>query len=135
MHKIVLVEDNEINAKLIRDLLKFKGYEVVVVISGLDARGVVEQEQPDLILMDIQLFGTSGVEAAKEIKGDKNLKHIPIIAVSAFSKEKLEEKNLSSYFLEYIEKPIEFSTFIQTIEKAIELSKNNYKIKKLTGEA
>ncbi|AIF81089.1 cell division response regulator DivK [endosymbiont of Acanthamoeba sp. UWC8] len=117
MRKIVLVEDNEINAKLIRDFLKFKGYDVIIVTSGLDAKEIVLKELPKLILMDIQLFGMSGIEAAKSIKEDPILKNIPIIAVSAFSKEKLEEKDLSEFFIDYVEKPIDFQSFGLKIEK------------------
>lgn len=117
MRKIVLVEDNEINAKLIRDFLKFKGYDVIIVTSGLDVKEVVNKELPKLILMDIQLFGMSGIEAARSIKDDPKLKDIPIIAVSAFSKEKLEEKDLAKFFIEYVEKPIDFQSFSLKIEK------------------
>lgn len=117
MRKIVLVEDNEINAKLIRDFLKFKGYDVIIVTSGLDVKEVVHKELPKLILMDIQLFGMSGIEAAKSIKQDLVLKEIPIIAVSAFSKEKLEETDLSEFFVDYVEKPIDFQSFGLKIEK------------------
>ena len=119
--KILLVEDNPINARLERDFLFHNGFEVVVVNNGSEAYNTTLEEQPNLIIMDIQLFGISGVEAAKQIKNCPNTQHIPIIAVSAFSLEHmaLEAPDTDTIFKKYIEKPIDFNIFLDEVNKHI----------------
>lgn len=114
--KILLVEDDEINAKLIKDFLKFKGYEVVNVINGRDVLPKTQEYKPDLILMDIQLFGISGIDATKQVRQFPELSKIPIFIISAFSKARIIQDLPPEYFEEYIEKPIVFREFIKLVE-------------------
>jgi two-component system cell cycle response regulator DivK len=118
--KILLVEDDEINAKLVRDFLTYKGYQILVVNNGLEVKGVVDKEKPDLILLDIQIFGKSGIEVAKELKDDMNTSSIPVFAVSAFSKNKVLTNEQSGLFDEYIEKPIRFAEFLPLLDSYLD---------------
>ena len=88
-YKILLVEDDVINAKLIKDFLIYKGYELFHVNNGFEVVNKIKQYKPDLVLMDIQIFGQSGVDCTREVREIEEFKKLPIFAVSAFSKEKI----------------------------------------------
>ena len=115
--KILIVEDNDLNLKLFKDLLEAHGYETFEIRDGLDAVAVVKRHQPDLILMDIQLPEISGLDITKKIKADKDIAHIPIIAVTAFAMKDDEEKILRAGCQSYISKPISIANFLDTIRK------------------
>lgn len=118
--KVMIVEDNELNMKLFNDLLVSQGYTVVQTNNGLKAYGLAKEEKPDLILMDIQLPEISGLEITKQIKGDKSLQDIPIIAVTAFAMKGDEEKIRQGGCEAYIAKPISIPSFLSTIKKFLE---------------
>ena len=114
--KVLIVEDNELNMKLFRDLLEAHGYQTLESRDGIEALKVARDERPDLILMDIQLPEVSGLEVAKWIKEDESLKNIPIIAVTAFAMKGDEEKIREGGCEAYISKPISVVKFLQTID-------------------
>lgn len=122
-YKILLVEDDVINAKLVKDFLVYKGYELFLVNNGLEVMNKIELHKPDLVLMDIQIFGQSGVDCAKQVRAKEEFKDLPIFAVSAFSKEKILEEEEMLLFDEYIEKPIVFSEFIQLLQAYLKINK------------
>jgi len=115
--KVLIVEDNELNMKLFHDLLEAHGYETLQTRDGLEALKIARENTPDLILMDIQLPEVSGLEVAKWIKEDDNLKSIPIIAVTAFAMKGDEEKIRQGGCEAYIAKPISVSKFLETVER------------------
>ena len=115
--KILIVEDNDLNLKLFRDLLGAHGYETHETKEGLEAFDLVKSLHPDLILMDIQLPEISGLDITRQIKGDAGVMHIPIIAVTAFAMKDDEEKILSAGCEAYISKPISIMPFLQTVRK------------------
>ncbi len=115
--KILIVEDNDLNLKLFKDLLEAHGYETIEIRDGLDAVSVVRRHRPDLILMDIQLPEISGLDITKKIKADKDISDIPIIAVTAFAMKDDEEKILRAGCQSYISKPISIASFLDTIRK------------------
>ncbi len=123
MSKILIVEDNELNLKLFRDLLEAHGHEAIETKDGYEALGLAERESPDLILMDIQLPEISGLDITKQLKEDDNLKHIPIIAVTAFAMKDDEEKILNAGCEAYISKPISIGPFLQTVEQFLTADK------------
>src|SRR5947209_19219937 len=82
---VLVVEDNELNLKLLNDLLEYQGYNVISTRLGEPALGLAQQYKPDLILMDIQLPDISGIEATHRLKIDEQTHTIPIIAVRAFA--------------------------------------------------
>lgn len=85
--KILIVEDNDLNMKLFNDLLQAHGYETLQTKDGREVLGLVRDNLPDLILMDIQLPEISGLEVTKMLKDDDALKHIPVIASDSLCDE------------------------------------------------
>ena len=122
-YKILLVEDDVINAKLIKDFLIYKGYELFHVNNGFEVVNKIKQYKPDLVLMDIQIFGQSGVDCTREVREIEEFKKLPIFAVSAFSKEKILKEDEIPLFDEYVEKPIVISDFIQLIQAYLKINK------------
>ena len=114
---ILVVEDNELNMKLFRDLLEVQGYRVLQTRDGMEALKLARQHRPDLILMDIQLPGVSGLEVTKWIKDDNTLRAIPIIAVTAFAMKGDEEKIRRGGCEAYLAKPISVMNFLKTVEQ------------------
>src|SRR5205823_11353620 len=93
---VLIVEDNELNLKLLNDILDYHGYAVFTTRLGEPALELARQHRPDLILLDIQLPDISGMEAARRLKGDEQTRRIPIIAVTAFAMSGDETKILAS---------------------------------------
>ena len=114
--KVMIVEDNELNMKLFRDLIEASGYETVRTRNGLEALDLARQHRPDLILMDIQLPEVSGLEVTKWLKEDDDLHAIPVIAVTAFAMKGDEERIRQGGCEAYISKPISVPRFIETIK-------------------
>ena len=113
---VLIVEDNELNMKLFNDLLEAQGYRVLQTRDGLSALDIARANMPDLILMDIQLPEVSGIEVTKWLKEDDRLRHIPVIAVTAFAMKGDEEKIREGGCEAYISKPISVVSFLQTID-------------------
>jgi two-component system cell cycle response regulator DivK len=114
--RVLIVEDNELNMKLFNDLLEANGYGVIQTRDGLSALDLARKHRPDLILMDIQLPEVSGIEVTKWLKEDDELKHIPVIAVTAFAMKGDEQKIREGGCEAYISKPISVVGFLQTID-------------------
>ena len=113
---ILIVEDNELNMKLFSDLLEAHGYRVIQTRDGLSALELARKHKPDLVLMDIQLPEVSGIEVTKWMKEADDLRHIPVIAVTAFAMKGDEEKIKEGGCEAYISKPISVLSFLQTID-------------------
>lgn len=118
--KILIVEDNELNAKLFCDLLGANGYETVETNEGIEAVGLARNTMPDLIIMDIQLPEISGLDITRKIKADPDMKHIPIIAVTAFAMKDDEEQILQAGCEAYLSKPIAIDQFLSTVRRFVE---------------
>lgn len=118
--KVLIVEDNELNMKLFHDLLQAKGYETLQTREGGRAIELAREHRPDLILMDIQLPGMSGVEVTEKIKADKDLKGIPIVAVTAFAMKKDEEWIRGGGCEAYLTKPITVAGFFETVGRFLD---------------
>lgn len=116
MKKILIVEDNEQNMELFRDLLLSKGYAVMEAVDGEAALVKAHNETPDLILMDIQLPGMDGIEVTRMMRNEPALNTTAIIAVTAHAMRGDREGFLKAGFNDYIAKPINIKSFLQTIE-------------------
>ena len=103
--RILVVEDQEDNRQIIRDMLTFTDYEIVEAESGEAALALVATKRPDLILMDIQLPGIDGYEATRWIKADPALRSIPIIAVTSYALSGEEQKARAAGVDDYVPKP------------------------------
>ena len=115
--KVLIVEDNDLNMKLFNDLLVAHGYGTLQTKDGVEALALAREHRPDLILMDIQLPEVSGLQVTQWIKGDADLRMIPIIAVTAFAMKGDEEKIREGGCEAYIAKPISVANFLETVER------------------
>lgn len=113
--KVLIVEDNELNMKLFTDLINSLGYEVLQSVDGSDAIQIARNEQPKLILMDIQLPETSGIELTRTLKAMEDTKNIPVVAVTAFAMAGDREKVLDAGCDGYLPKPISVSEFLSEV--------------------
>lgn len=104
--KILIVEDNENNMILIRDILAYYHYESIEAVNGKEGVRLAREQKPDLILMDIQMPEMSGYDAAKTLKSDPATSHIKIIGITSYATKGDREKVLESGFDCYISKPI-----------------------------
>ncbi|EJF88688.1 response regulator [Bartonella tamiae] len=118
--KVMIVEDNELNMKLFRDLVEASGYETVETRSGLEALDLARKSSPSLILMDIQLPEVSGIDIIKQLKADSELRHIPVVAVTAFAMKGDEERIRASGCEDYMSKPISVPIFIEMIKRFLD---------------
>jgi len=120
MSLILIVEDNDKNLKLVRDVLQVKGYETVEAGTAEDGIVLARERKPDLILMDIQLPGMNGIEALKVLRADASTAHIPIVAVTASVMQ--QDRNLitEAGFDGYIGKPINLKEFLDAVRTMLE---------------
>jgi two-component system cell cycle response regulator DivK len=103
--RVLIVEDNELNLMLLKDILEFHGYTIITTGLGGTALDLARQYHPDLVLMDIQLPDVSGIDAARQLKADAETHAIPIIAVTAFAMPGDKSKILEGGIDGYIAKP------------------------------
>jgi two-component system cell cycle response regulator DivK len=104
--RILIVEDNPLNLKLIRDVLEFRGFDVVTARSGEEGVTVAASSAPDLVLMDLQLPGIDGHEALQRIHADPRCRDVPVVAVTAFAMKEDIARAEAAGFAGYIAKPI-----------------------------
>jgi two-component system, cell cycle response regulator DivK len=114
--RILIVEDHQLDGKLLKDILESHGYETLQTGDGLEAIDLAVAKRPDLILMDIQLPDISGLEVTRRLRGDERSRQIPIIAVTAFAMGWHEREALDSGCDAYISKPISIFGFLRTVE-------------------
>jgi len=118
--KILVVEDNPLNMKLINVILNSEGVEVLEAETAEEGIEICQTDQPDLVLMDIQLPGMDGLEATRIIKNNKQLNHMPVVALTAHAMEGDEEKAYEVGFDGYITKPIDTDTFMESVRSYLE---------------
>ena len=104
--RILVVEDNALNLKLIKDVLEFQGFDVVTARSGEEGVAVASSSSLDLVLMDLQLPGIGGHEALQRIRADSRCREVPVVAVTAFAMKDDVERAEAAGFDGYIAKPI-----------------------------
>jgi two-component system, cell cycle response regulator DivK len=114
--KVLVVEDNELNLKLFCDLLRAHDYEAEPVRDGREAVDRARSFAPDLVIMDIQLPNVSGLELIETLKGDAQLKPIPIMAVTAYAAKGDEERIRAAGAEAYVSKPISVMRFVESVE-------------------
>jgi two-component system, cell cycle response regulator DivK len=113
---ILVVEDNEKNRKLVRDVLTFKGYSIVEADNGEDGVRLAGERLPKLILMDIQLPGIDGIEALRRIRANETTRAIPIIAVTASAMDRDRQQIMAAGFDGYQSKPLNVKEFMAAVE-------------------
>ena len=117
--RIMVVEDNDLNRKLFCDVLKANGFEVEPVADGEQVLETARQVTPDLIIMDIQLPGVSGVDLITAAKRDRALKTIPVLAVTAFAAKGDEERIRSAGASGYLSKPVSIMPFMNAVKELL----------------
>ena len=116
---ILIVEDNDKNRKLVRDVLAFKGYRLAEAETGEEGVRLARELRPALVLMDIQLPGISGIEALAQIRADASTRGIPVIAVTASAMNTDRSTILAAGFDGYQSKPINIRGFLDAVQAAL----------------
>ncbi len=120
MSLVLIVEDNEKNMKLARDILQAKGYETVEAVTGEEGVKLAKEKKPDLVLMDIQLPGMNGIEAFKQLRADAKTARIPVIALTASVTPTDRSQITAAGFDAFISKPINLKEFVATVKRLVE---------------
>ena len=116
---ILIVEDNDKNLKLVRDVLQFNGYKTAEAMTAEDGLELARSQQPALILMDIQLPGMDGFDALRQLRADPITKTTPVIAVTASAMERDRQKIIEAGFDGYMTKPIQVKEFGEEVRKML----------------
>jgi two-component system cell cycle response regulator DivK len=119
MSLILIVEDNDKNLKLVRDVLQAKGHRTLEAGTAEDGIRLARDHAPDLVLMDIQLPGMSGIEALHVLRADEATRRIPIVAVTASVMQQDRTLITAAGFDDYIPKPIELRPFLATVDRLL----------------
>jgi CheY-like chemotaxis protein len=117
---ILIVEDNEKNRKLVRDVLQYKGYRTLEAETAEIGLSLAREARPALILMDIQLPGMSGIDALGHLRADATTRRIPVIAVTASAMMQDRQKILAAGFDAYQSKPIDVKGFLALVAQILE---------------
>ncbi|MGK6308265.1 response regulator [Variovorax sp. DT-64] len=114
---VLIIEDNEKNMKLVRDILRHEGYATLEAATGREGLRLAREAPPDLVLMDIQLPDIDGIAVLREIRRDAALDAVPVLAVSASVMPDEQQKVVSSGFDAFITKPIQLQQFRETVQR------------------
>jgi len=120
MSLVLIVEDNEKNMKLARDILRAKGYETLEAVTGEEGVKLAKEKKPDLVLMDIQLPGINGIEAFKQLRADAKTAPIPVIALTASVAPTDRRQITAAGFDAFVSKPINLKEFVATVKRLVE---------------
>jgi two-component system cell cycle response regulator DivK len=123
MNVILIVEDNDKNMKLARDVLKAKGYATLEAVTGEEGVKLAKEKKPDLVLMDIQLPGMNGIEAFKHIRGDAATARIPVVALTASVTPTDRHEINAAGFDAFVGKPVNIKEFLDTVKRLLEGAK------------
>jgi two-component system cell cycle response regulator DivK len=119
-HLILIVEDNELNRKLVRDVLQAKGYRTLETETAEEGVRLAREHLPALVLMDIQLPGMNGIEALRQLRADAATRAIPVIAVTASAMTQNRQQILAAGFDGYQPKPINVAGFLEAVRKTLD---------------
>jgi two-component system cell cycle response regulator DivK len=115
--RVLVVEDNEKNLKLVRDVLEATGYRTLEATTGAQAVELATQHTPDLVLMDIRLPDIDGVEALRRLRADERTASIPVLAVTAQAMQDDRERFLAAGFDNYLSKPVDVVELINAVRE------------------
>jgi two-component system, cell cycle response regulator DivK len=117
---ILVVEDNDKNRKLVRDVLTFKGYEIIEAETGEEGVRLAQERRPSLVLMDIRLPGIDGIEALRRLRAEQATRGIPIMAMTASVMTEDRKRITDAAFEAYQSKPIKVKDFVAAVERLLE---------------
>jgi two-component system, cell cycle response regulator DivK len=115
--RVLVVEDNQLNMKLLRDVLRRSGYDVLEATTGRSAIRLAAQRAPALVLMDVRLPDLDGIEALRRLREEKRTASIPVLAVTAQAMERDRERLLAAGFDGYIPKPVDVVALLATVKR------------------
>ena len=119
MNLILIIEDNDKNMKLVRDVLQVKGFETMEAGTAEDGLAMAAERTPDLVLMDIQLPGMNGIEALGKLRADPATASIPVIAVTASVMQQDRKHITEAGFDAYLGKPLDLKEFLATVKEIL----------------
>ena len=125
---ILIVEDNEKNRKLIRDVLQVKGYQTIETETAEEGHNLAVKNHPALILMDIQLPGMDGITALKQLRADPITKTIPVIAITASAMSYNRQAMLAEGFDGYQSKPVSVKDFLEEVRRVLASDQGEAKV-------
>jgi len=117
---ILVVEDNEQSRKLVRDVLKFRGYEIIEAETGEDGVRLAQERKPSLVLMDIRLPGMDGIEALVRLRAEADTQSIPVLAMTASVMTEHRQKIMDAGFDAFQSKPINVKEFMAAVEQLLD---------------
>ena len=117
--KILIVEDNDLNMRLFTDVLEAHGYNILQAVDGGPVLDLAREHRPDLILMDLQLPGMSGLDVTRVLKQDDDARHIPVVALTASAFKSDEKEMREAGAAGYISKPISIAGFLNTVRDQV----------------
>ena len=116
---VLIIEDNEKNRKLCRDVLNVKGYQTIESETAEEGLTLLREKKPNLVLMDIQLPGIDGITALKQLRADPEMAHVPVIAITASAMTHNRATMLAEGFDGYQTKPITLKEFLGEVERVL----------------
>jgi CheY-like chemotaxis protein len=117
--RVLVVDDNAFNRRLVQVLLHSRGYEVCEAVSAPEAFAMLTEEPPDIILMDIRLPGMDGLTATRRLKTDPATRDIPIVAVTSYAMKGDEEMAREAGCCAYVTKPLDKAFFLETVARVL----------------
>jgi two-component system cell cycle response regulator DivK len=120
MSTVLIIEDNEKNMKLARDVLQVKGYQTLEAATGEEGVRLAKEKLPDLVLMDIQLPGINGIDALKQLRADPKTARIPVVALTASVTPTDRSAITAAGFDAFVSKPISLKEFLDTVKRLVE---------------
>ena len=119
MEKVLIVDDNRASRDLIRAILKPVRCEIVEASHGQQALDLIQQERPDVVLLDIDMPGMDGITVVKRIRENQSLAGLPVVAVTAFAMEGDREKGMAAGFTAYLTKPVRVALLRQQVQQLL----------------
>jgi CheY-like chemotaxis protein len=119
MIKVLIAEDNAVNRELLRELLELRGYTVLEACDGQEALRVVEETQPELLLLDIGMPIVDGFAVIRRIRENPRLAKLRVVAVTAYAMQGDQERILNSGFDGYLSKPVNPSSLVQELDRVL----------------
>jgi len=119
VNKILIAEDNAVNRELLRELLEMRGYAVVEACDGEEALRMIDETQPDLVLLDIGMPVLDGFAVARKIRENPRLSSLPVVAVTAYAMQGDREKILNSQFDGYLSKPVNSRFLTEELDRLL----------------
>jgi CheY-like chemotaxis protein len=119
MTKILIAEDNAVNRELLRELLEMRGYTVVEACDGDEALRMIEQTQPDLLLLDIGMPVLDGFAVVRKIRENPRLAALPVVAVTAYAMQGDRERILNANFDGYLSKPVNSRSLAEELDRLL----------------